>query len=209
MLYKHEAAPPWRGFFVLLVLLFCACGSGQKPVYPLLGGERILAFGDSLTAGYGAAEGEDYPSQLALLTGWEVRNAGISGDTTEDGLRRLPAALKVEKPDVVLLCLGGNDLLRKRSVELLQNNLREMLDMIRAAGAQPILVAVPQPALVGLDDHPLYAELAAAEQVPLISGVMSQTLKRSAWRSDRIHPNAAGYQHIAEVMALALGHSGR
>lgn len=196
-----------RGFAVLVPLLFllCGCRGWSTHVYVVTADQTILAFGDSLTNGYGAAPGQSYPEQLAELTGWVVIKSGVNGETTQAGVARLPGVLQDMQPDVVLLCLGGNDFLRKLNTQTTRANLQELIGLIVSSGAQPILVAAPEPTLLALSDHAVYAALAREQGVPLISDVMSDTLKKSAWRSDRFHPNAQGYANIAKRIATALG----
>ncbi len=189
-----------------LLLLTSGCGGSRAPVYRVSADQVILAFGDSLTRGQGAAQGQAYPEQLAQLTGWTVITSGVNGETTPAALERLPAVLRETQPDVVLLCLGGNDFLRKHGTDTTRRNLAALLRMIRAAGAQPVLVAVPEPTLLALSDHALYAQLAREEGVPLISNVISEVLKKSSLRADRFHPNARGYAQIAQAISAALGY---
>lgn len=208
MLHTQSAHRPaaWLGC-VLAVLLLVACGGRGKPVvYAVDSGATILAFGDSLTDGVGAPEAASYPRQLAALTGWDVVEAGVPGETTSGGRERLADVLEATEPDVVLLALGGNDMLRKQSTQRMRDNLAAMLSEIQAAGAQPILLAIPEPTLFGLDDHPAYAALAEQRDVPLIAGVFSEVLEQSRLRADRIHPNAEGYRIVAERVARALGY---
>ncbi|MDA7818466.1 GDSL-type esterase/lipase family protein, partial [Sulfurimonas sp.] len=122
-------------------------------------GTVILAFGDSLTYGYGVSKELSYPSQLQKKTSLHVINAGISGEESTQGLKRLPKLLK-QSPDIVILCHGGNDILRKRSLTQLKQNLKEMVILIRRSGAKVLLVGVPSFGLFGFDTVELYDELA-------------------------------------------------
>lgn len=182
---------------LLLACLLLACGARPAPI-AVSRDAVVLAFGDSLTAGQGAKAGESYPEQLAALTGLTIINSGVNGETTAEGLQRLPRVLDEVEPALVLLCLGGNDMLRKRSEARMRANLSRMIDLIRGRGADVVLIGVPQPVLIGLDDHPAYAELAEESAVPLIAEVFSEVLSKSGMKSDRIHPNAAGYRQVAE-----------
>lgn len=193
-----------------LVALLCACGSGNRTgiLPPLAPDATILAFGDSLTYGSGASAEQSYPAVLASLVNRNVVSAGVPGETTTEGLRRLPSVLDAHDPDLVLLCLGGNDMLRKGSLNIVKNNLASMITLIRERGIPVVLIAVPEPALLGLDPPPLYGELAEQFDLPLENAVMADTLSKSKWRSDRIHPNAAGYRRIAEALAELLKKAG-
>src|SRR5512139_2897766 len=137
-----------RFIVALLVLLLAACE--RTPTLPKLHShDVIVAFGDSLTHGTGASSDSAYPAVLATLTGHTVVNAGVPGDTTASALLRLPDVLAEHKPRLVLLCLGGNDMLRKQPVAQTENNLRLLVQTIRASGAAVVLIAVPEPQLFG------------------------------------------------------------
>lgn len=132
-------------FFLVLLLLNggLAC----------LRAESICFFGDSLTAGYGLAEKEAYPAlfQAELIargSAWKVTNAGLSGDTTAGGLRRLAWILKA-KPTIVVVALGANDGLRGVPVAQINGNLRKMVEQIRVSGAKPILAGMQLPTNYG------------------------------------------------------------
>ncbi|MCO7227250.1 GDSL-type esterase/lipase family protein [Pleionea sp. CnH1-48] len=182
-------------FVCLLCLLLTSCGS-DKSLAPLNHNDVILAFGDSLTAGTGASQGNDYPSQLAQLTGFEVINAGIPGDQTQDGLRRIDEALTRHQPALVILCLGGNDFLRKKNKEAVQQNLITLIEKIQQSNAQVLLVAVPEPALF-LSDSDLFNEVAEQMNVPLLDDLLTDLLSDSELKSDTIHLNNQGYQLFA------------
>lgn len=192
-------------------LLSCAalaaCGR-EPPRLPALPPDAVvLAFGDSVTYGTGASKGEDWPSLLAGMTGWEIVNAGIPGDTAQAGVGRLPALLEDVAPALVIIEIGGNDFLRRRSSAAVKEDLRQMLRSVKAAGAQAVLVAVPELSLLGAvagraSDAALYAELAKEEGVPLVEDVFSDILSRPELCADKIHPNAAGYH----VMATGIHH---
>lgn len=193
-----------------LPLLFgCSRGGEHTPLPP---DSVVLAFGDSVTYGTGAGSGEDFPSRLAALSGWRLINAGIPGDTADRARQRLGRALDEDRPRLVILEIGGNDFLRRRPMAAVKEDIRAMIRAVRAAGAVPVLVAVPAPtvmgALGGLDDAPLYAELAEEEDVPLIEDVFAEVLSEPGLRADPIHPNAAGYRRLADGIAEALGEAG-
>lgn len=201
---------------VLSIIALCAAlaACSEAPQYtPLPPGTIVLAFGDSVTHGTGARTGEDFPAQLAQITGWEVVNAGIPGDTAKRAVNRIDAELARVQPAVVIIELGGNDFLRRRPQSLVKEDLRTIIAETRAAGAIPILVAVPGASLFGaatgsLNDAPIYAELADEERVLLIEDVFVDVLSDDALRADRIHPNAAGYRAFATGVADALDRAG-
>lgn len=180
-----------------------ACGrpAPQSTVVPP--GATVLALGDSLTAGVGAAPETSYPAVLGRLTGWNVVNAGVSGDTSAQGLERLPALLVEHRPQLVLLCLGGNDLLRRLPDDALRANLRSATEQSRAAGAQVLLIAVPRPSLGAaftgsLTDHALYGQLADELKLPLQRQGWSEVLADERLRSDPLHANAEGCAQFAQ-----------
>jgi acyl-CoA thioesterase-1 len=172
-------------------------------------GQTVLAFGDSVTFGTGAAPGEDWPSLLAQKTGWKVVNAGIPGDTAHLGKARIQALLDEHRPALVILEIGGNDFLRRTAAPVVKEDIRQLIKTGVQAGAQVVLVAVPALSVMGIvagkpSDAPLYAELADEEKVSLVPKVFSETLARPELCADRIHPNARGYQHMATGIHLRL-----
>ncbi len=131
---------------VLLLLAVAACGGGAKET-ALPAGARVLALGDSLTAPHGVQPQEAWPALLGQKTGWTVINGGISGNTSAQALERLPALLEEHQPQLVLVSLGGNDMLRKQPQGQTVANLERMIDMSRSKGAKVVLLATPRPSL--------------------------------------------------------------
>ena len=131
-------------------------------------GTNIIAFGDSLTAGYGAGEGEDYPSKLTAISGIAVINAGRSGDTTESALRRLDEDVLDRDPRIVIVGLGGNDYLRGEPIASTEANLRTIVKKVQERGAMVVLLGFRFPSLnanyqemyerVAGDEHCLHAD---------------------------------------------------
>ncbi|PLY04765.1 MAG: arylesterase [Desulfuromonas sp.] len=159
----------------------------------------IVAFGDSLTHGTGAGKGQSYPDVLAELLGTPVVNAGIPGETTSGGLKRLPKVLEEYQPQLVILCEGGNDFLRRQSQKRLFDNLSKMIELIRNSGADVILVGVPQLGLL-VDTHPDYLRLSEALKIPYEGNIVADLLTDRDYKSDTIHPNGAGYRLMAEAI---------
>ena len=194
------------------VLLLAACGSksGKKQT-KIAADSTILALGDSLTYGYGASPAESYPAQLQKLTGWDIINGGISGDTSAQALSRLPALLQ-RKPKLVIISIGGNDFLRKLPEAETRNNIAEIIESVQKENIPAVLVGVPHlsvGALFGhLSDHPLYQELAEQYKIPLFEGAWSEILSDEKLKSDQIHANAAGYRIFAEKLEKFLREEG-
>lgn len=167
----------------------------------------ILAFGDSLTYGTGAEQTESYPAVLEQLIGRRVVNAGIPGEETGEGLSRLPQVLQKEKPALMIICHGGNDLLRLLNQQQAANNLRDMIRLAREQGVAVVLIAVPTPDMFLSPTH-MYREIAKDLAVPLEDKIIFAVLADGSLRSDYIHPNAAGYRRIAEALATLLRENG-
>jgi len=183
-----------------LALAACSDDAGLEPLPP---DGVILAFGDSITYGTGAGEGESYPEVLAGLTGRRVVGAGVPGEVSAEGLRRLPGVLAGERPALVILCHGGNDILRKRPLEQAAANLREMIRLIRASGAQVVMLGVPRFGLF-LETARFYTEVAASEGVPIEDEALPEILSDNDLKSDTVHPNAAGYARLARAVDALL-----
>jgi acyl-CoA hydrolase len=193
--------------------LIAACGKRAPKARPVATGAAVLALGDSLTSGVGADASTAYPAVLQELTGWQVVNGGVSGDTTAQALARLPALLEQHRPALVIVGIGGNDFLRQMSATGAKDNIRAICRAATAAGAQVMLVAVPQFSLLAastgrLTDHPLYAELAGELKLPLYEGGWAGVLGDARMRSDQVHANAQGYRQFAEGLARRLRQAG-
>ena len=163
----------------------------------------ILAFGDSLTYGNGAVE-HAYPLELEMLLGRKVINAGVSGEVSTVGLQRLPQLLERYHPQVVILCHGGNDILRKSSKATLKDNLENMVLLAQESGAEVLVVGVPSFGLLGARTLPLYKEV-ALEKKTLYEGEILEIIEQNpALKSDQIHPNADGYKMMAVAFQNVL-----
>jgi acyl-CoA thioesterase-1 len=179
---------------------------------------EILAFGDSLTAGLGLPASEAFPARLQARLkeeGIDVKivNAGVSGDTTTDGLARLDWAL-ADKPGFVILALGANDALRGIDPKIVRANLNQMIDKIQASGAKILLLGMLAPANWGADyerafDN-IYPELAKAHGVPLYPFFLDGVAMDPALNQpDGLHPTAHGVaimvERIAPLVAKMVG----
>ena len=167
----------------------------------------IVALGDSLTAGFGVAPDEAYPARLAerlRREGYDygVVNAGVSGDTSAGGLRRLDWVLRL-KPEIVIVALGANDGLRGQPVAAMRDNLAAIVKRIRATGAQVLLAGMQMPPNYGeaftRDFAAAYADVARTAAIRLVPFLLDGVAANPALNlPDGVHPNAAGHRVIAE-----------
>ena len=199
---------PVRGLLALLALLLAtACGHPREQ--PLPRGTRVLALGDSLTAPHGVAPGEAWPALLAESSGWVVVNGGVSGDTSAGALQRLPVLMDEHDPQLVLITLGGNDMLRRIPQGQTVSNLGQMLTLVKARGARAVLLATPKPSIAGavfnnLSAPDFYRQVAKDHQVPLIEDAMPEVLSDPRLKGDQLHPNAAGHALLSKKLFEAL-----
>jgi len=112
---------------ILIILIFITLPKQTSTHTVLSSNDTILAFGDSLTYGYGVSHDKSYPAILSSLTGHKVINAGNNGDTSSEGLRRLPKLLEDSSIKLMILCFGGNDIIKRQSVKTLKSNLIKMI----------------------------------------------------------------------------------
>lgn len=177
-------------------MVLAACGDSPQ-LQPLSETATVLAFGDSLTYGTGSSPDKSYPALLEKQLRRKVINAGIPGETSSRGLQRLPVLLAQHRPELVIICHGGNDILHKLDLEQARDNIQQMIDLARKSGAQVILLAVPRFSLFP-GPAPFYRELAEHNRVLLLEDALSDILSDNRLKSDQIHPNASGYQALAD-----------
>ena len=187
-------------FLSIAAILWLVRPTDKAEKTPLSPSDTILAAGDSLTYGHGASPTESYPAVLSSMSSLRIVNAGKIGETSQEGLKRLPQLLQQYKPKLTLLCYGGNDILQKKSMDTLKENLKTMISLIRANGSDVILIAVPDISLFGLHPLPLYEEVADETDTPLVSGLLSDILANPSLKSDQVHPNTKGYRRMAETL---------
>lgn len=187
-----------RRFKVVLsifsLMFLSACSSPKLERLPA--GSTVLAFGDSLTQGVGTTAENSYPAVLARLTGFKVVNAGISGELTEQGLKRFPGLLEEIKPSLIILLEGGNDILRNKSLSKAKQNLSSMILLARSKNIPVVLVGVPAKALFSRS-VPMYEELADAYGLALQNSIISELHKTPSLKSDFVHYNKEGYRQLA------------
>jgi acyl-CoA thioesterase I len=201
--------PAWAGWMALAlaVLVLAACGA-KAPALPRLGADAVvLAFGDSLTFGTGASENQSYPAVLQGLIGRKVYAAGVPSEVSAAGLARLPSALDYYKPQLLILCHGGNDFLRKLGKQQAADNIRAMVRLAQQQGVSVMLIAVPEPGLLGSPPD-LYEDIAKEFRIPVEPAALAKILRDNELKSDLIHPNATGYARLAEAVAGVLKKSG-
>lgn len=193
------------GLFGCLLLL--ACGGPDAGHSRLAADAVVLAFGDSLTHGTGAGQADGYPARLAELIDREVVNAGVPGELSAAGLKRLPALLDRHQPALVIVCHGGNDILKKRDPQVTADNLRAMIDQIRAADAEVLFLAVPEPGLLPAPP-PFYEQVAGDTDTPIMTDMLADILSSPSLKADAVHPNKAGYAEMARAIAAKLRRTG-
>lgn len=192
-------------WFLLCLLLLGGCGGND--LQPLNKGDVIVAFGDSLTAGKGVGKDAAYPAILQRLSGLTVVNAGVSGETTDEGLQRLPKVLDDQNPSLLILFEGGNDILRNMDLSRTKANLDKMINLAKERGIQVALVGLPKKQLFSSTAE-LYTELAKDHGVPIEDNIVASLLRKPAMKSDSVHFNANGYRALAESINTMLLEAG-
>jgi acyl-CoA thioesterase I len=191
---------------LLVAATLAGCGAKNK-VEKLDPSAVVLAFGDSLTYGTGASPEESYPAVLGRAIGRKVVNAGVPGETSAQGLERLPDVLDEVKPKLLILCHGGNDFLRRLDDGAAASNVRAMIRVARSKGIDVVLLATPKPGLPP-SIPTFYGEIAAEQKVPFEEGVIRTVLFDNRLKSDMVHPNGQGYAQIATAVQKLLKSSG-
>ena len=194
-------------FCLLLLVLLTACGDSQLQLAPLPNDAVILAFGDSLTFGTGASKEESYPAVLETSVNRKVINAGVPGELSVQGLKRLPKFLDKYQPALLILCHGGNDILQKHDLAKAEANIRQMIILAENKNIPVILLGVPKPGLF-LNDADLYNNIADNTAVTYIPNLIAKILSDASMKSDPVHPNNSGYSKMASALASTLKNSG-
>lgn len=190
--------------------LLAACHSADKQP-ALAKGATVVALGDSLTFGYGASRGQDYPSLLAKKSGWQVINSGVNGDTSADVLARLDGVID-QDPALVLLGVGGNDVLRRVPPSTTKNNLLKIVTTLQDNNIDVVIIAEPYfsvGALLGkAKDNPIYKEVAEETGADLFAKEWSAILSDERLKSDQIHANDQGYKQFSDRLYAFLQDKG-
>ncbi len=225
------------GILLILALVLAACSAGEEagkgnaaavtraeaeasgalPPVPIMGPERrIIAFGDSLFAGYGLNPGEAYPERLQAALRAQginaaITNAGVSGDTTAAGRQRLAFTLDAQsaKPDLFILELGGNDLLRGLSPEETRANLAAILDELKRREIPVLIMGMRSPPNYGPEYQAqfdaIYRDLAREYGAPLIPFWLEAIYQEQRlFLPDRIHPTAEGVEQLVAATRDAV-----
>jgi acyl-CoA thioesterase I len=191
-------------------VLSAAAATGAAPPAPgpAPAAGTILVFGDSISAGYGIRVEQGWVSLLQRKLesqgyGYRVVNASASGETTAGGLTRLPRALKVQKPAIVILELGGNDGLRALPIVQMRSNLMRMASLSKASGAKVLLVGMRIPPNYGprytQQFHAVYDEVSKYFKIPMVPFLLNDVaLNANLMQADGIHPNVEGQPKLLD-----------
>ena len=192
----------FRGLLAAVLALACtaAPSCNDSPTAP--SAVTVVAFGDSITAGFGTTGDNDYVSRLADRTGVAIINAGRSGDTTGSALARIDSAVLARDADIVIVFLGGNDLLQGVPVQQRITNITSIVQQIRADGAAVILVGVGSGAIDPFEGA--LAGIASQTSSTFVPAVLDGIFGVSSLMADLIHPNNAGHAIIADRIEPAL-----
>jgi len=186
---------------IIGVFIWFGDGYDYRNLPPTADGPWV-AFGDSLTEGYGASPGYDYPSLLGKRLGIDIQNLGKTGETSEDGLNRIDSVVAV-KPRVALLCFGGNDALQGKPVSQTTANLAQIIDRLHGEGSFVVLIGIRSASLRDRNESD-YEKLARQKEVLYVPDMLKGLAFKPIYMSDAIHPNDAGYARIAERLDKAL-----
>ena len=202
---RFSTSPNILVLLILPLLIAASAGCSKPPSLPKLSpGDTILTFGDSLTFGTGTDNQSTYPARLQELTGLTVINGGKPGEISADGAKRLPSLLDEHEPQLLILCHGGNDMLRKKSIAETRYNMNHMIETAKRRGIAVVLLGVPKPKLLLLESADLYLELAKQHQIPIETDIIPEVLGDTDLKSDPIHPNSKGYSLIAAAVHKLL-----
>jgi lysophospholipase L1-like esterase len=194
---------------ILLLSLCLSCDTVEKSRARLSSDAVVLAFGDSLTVGKGVTPEFSYPRVLEKIIGRSVISSGVSGEVSSNGLIRLKAVLTEEDADLLILCHGGNDILRRKPATKTKENLRKMILLAKEENIPVLLIGVPGFSLgLGNDPLPIYDELAEEFDLLYESDALPTMLHDKAYKSDTVHLNEKGYRRLAEEIAEVLRNSG-
>ena len=203
---SYQLSAKGIGLLIAFGLLFITLSAGcaRKEIKNIDSkGRNVICFGDSITFGYGAEPGEDYPAELAKMTRFPVINAGIDGDTTIEALKRVDSDVLGREPLLVIIEFGGNDFLRKIPREVSLSNIRYMVDSVQAKGAMVAIVDISAGFFLKEYRQEL-SSLAQEKGALFIPAILSGVITNPNLKSDFIHPNREGYKVIAQRIYRAI-----
>jgi lysophospholipase L1-like esterase len=191
---------------IALALLAGGCRRSWTITNAYPSGANVIAFGDSLTEGYRVDPGQGWPEQLAAIVDRPILNRGVSGNTTGDALARLERDVLAQDPRVVLVCLGGNDMLRRMPADQQFDNLRTIVRRIQDKGALVVLIGTEGFKILSAVDYgDRYQALARETGSVYVPDLMQGVLTDPGLMVDQIHPNARGHAKIARRIAGEAG----
>ncbi len=189
---------------IIIVLIIVLSGCANPEIKNLdAKGSSIICFGDSITFGYGANPGEDYPSNLRPMVKLPMINAGVDGDTTFTALERLENDVLAKDPRLVIVEFCGNDFLKKIPREDTVKNLSRIIDRIQDKGAMVALVDISSGMFFN-EYRRAFRELARGKKAIFIPAVLSRIITNPAMKSDFFHPNKRGYKVVAGRVYKAI-----
>ena len=190
--------------YIIIILSIFLAGCFKPEIKNLdAQGANIICFGDSITFGYGANSGEDYPSALGKLVKLPVINAGVDGDTTFAALERLENDVLAKNPKLVIVEFCGNDFLKKIPKESTVKNLTQIIERIQEKGAMVALVDISA-GMFFREYREAFKKLAAEKKTIFVPVILNRIITNPAMKSDFFHPNARGYQVIAQRIYQAI-----
>lgn len=187
---------------IMFSLLLSGCVKRKIPNMDSQG-DNVICFGNSITLGYGAEPGEDYPTILSKLINMPVINAGVDGDTSTGGLGRIEQDVLEKKPLLVIVEVGGNDFLKKIPMDKTISNVKEIVDKIHAKRAM-VAIADVSAGLVLRDYRIELNKIAKEKNTIFIPGLLSGIITNPELKSDFLHPNVKGYNIIAQRVHQAI-----
>ena len=189
---------------LLIIILAIICSyfyfksniNNWEIINPKPTGQTIVAFGDSLTAGYRVDKKNNYPAQLSKLINQPIINMGISGETTAEALARIDSVI-AENPKIVLITLGGNDLRKKIPASVAFSNLKQIVTILQQNGTLVVIggIDIPFYSKDYADDYVIFAKQNGCLLIP---NILDGLFGHSDLMVDTIHPNAKGYKIVAE-----------
>jgi len=184
--------------YILIILSILLAGCFKPEIKNIdAKGENIICFGDSITFGYGANQGEDYPTALRKMVKLPVINAGVDGNTTFAALERLDTDVLSKNPRLVIVEFCGNDFLKKITIEETVKNLSKIIDRIQQKGAMVALVDISS-GMFFMQYRGVFKKLAIEKKAIFIPTILNRIITNPSMKSDFFHPNARGYKVVAK-----------